>query len=256
MTEHASFSRASGLRRGPIEPLSPQAWQCVESAVFSRLDAAAVPWSLAPAPLHSDATPSMDRPLRVHWATSVGFALVSAATAASALHLMRPPPSIEAGPPAELAVPAPASPERHAPESGHAAQPAASHAPPLRVQPSPAAPPPLAGAPFAPPMLTRSTARRDAPQPPSPGDDRERLFERAASLESADAPLALALYLSLASGEDAWAANALYAAARLEIDRGLREAGAEHLQEYMARFPRGENAVDVRGLRLRVGLDP
>jgi hypothetical protein len=64
------------------------------------------------------------------------------------------------------------------------------------------------------------------------------------------------MYLSLASGHDDWAANALYAAARLEIERGLIDAGAEHLTEYLARFPRGENVVDVRGLRQRVGLDP
>jgi hypothetical protein len=80
------------------------------------------------------------------------------------------------------------------------------------------------------------------------------LFERAARLESADAPLALALYLSLAAGDDEWAANALYAAARLEIDRGLYQAGAEHLTEYLARFPRGENSIDVRGLRQHLEL--
>jgi len=269
MTEQAGVPRASGLRRGPVEPLSPQAWQRVELAVFSRLDAAAVPWSLAPAPLHSYAAPSRDRSLRVHWAASVGLALASAAAAASVLHLLRTPPAIEAGAPAELAVPAAPTPDAieqrapeptRAPESAHATPSAPSHdAAPFRVQTGPAAPAPLAPAapvPLAPPLLARATPRRDVSPPPSPGNDRERLFERAASLESADAPLALALYLSLASGDDAWAANALYAAARLEIDRGRLEAGAEHLEQYMVRFPRGENAVDVPALRQRIGADP
>jgi hypothetical protein len=241
-----------GLGRGMVEPLSPQAWQRVESAVFTRLDMAALPWSLAPEPAHSYAAPRSDRSLRLHWATSVGLALASAAAAASVLHLMRPPAPIEAGPPAELVMPVQPAPAPDTEPTLTAAPPRASGrgmAPPVASEPSGSLPP---GAPAQP---ARPSPRRESPERPHPRSDREHLFERAASLESADAPLALAMYLSLASGHDDWAANALYAAARLEIDRGLIDAGAEHFSEYLARFPRGENVVDVRRLRQRIGLE-
>jgi hypothetical protein len=266
MTERDFECRhGGGLGRSVVEPLSPQAWQRVESAVFTRLDMAALPWSLAPEPVHSYAAPRADRSLRLHWATSVGLALASAAAAASVLHLMRPPTPIEAGPPAELIMPVQPAPLPDIERALTAPQPRAfgrAMAPPLASEPRRARPvPPLepsradsppAGAPV---QLARPTPRREPAEPTSPRSDREHLFERAASLESADAPLALAMYLSLASGHDDWAANALYAAARLEIDRGLSDAGAEHLGEYLARFPRGENVVDVRRLRQRIGLD-
>lgn len=256
MTEHAGVRRVSGLGRAPVEPLSPQAWQRVEASVFARLEAAAVPWSLAPAP-RSSFVARPDRALHLHWTTSVGLALASAA-AVSALHLFRSPSGVEAGLPAELVVPArsgallrPAStPAAQPPASGPATSPAvtAQLAPPSRgVQ--------LA----APPLVSSSPARRtrgEAPRAAASSDSRERLFERAALLESADARQALELYLSLATGADAWAANALYAAARLEVDRGLLDAGSEHLHEYLARFADGENAVDVRGLLRRIGKEP
>jgi hypothetical protein len=262
MTEReVDVRRGSALGRGVVEPLSSQAWQRVESAVFARLDAAAVPWSLSPEPLHSYAAPRSDRSLRLHWATSVGLALASAAAAASVLHLTRPPPRIEAGPPSELVMPAQPSPALPAIDlAGRASGPAlprepALQAPPRVIEPVLAAPSRASGRSFpsAPVQVAHPSARREPPERTPAPSDRERLFERAASLESADAPLALALYLSLASGSDDWAANALYAAARLEIDRGLRDAGAQHLTEYLARFPRGENVVDVRGLRQRTG---
>jgi hypothetical protein len=135
-------------------------------------------------------------------------------------------------------------------------------APPVASEPRPAwLVPPIQPSradsltPGAPAQLARPSPRREPAEQTSPRSDREHLFERAASLESADAPLALAMYLSLASGHDDWAANALYAAARLEIDRGLIDAGVEHFSEYLARFPRGENVVDVRRLRQRIGLE-
>lgn len=265
MTERPfAVQRGSALGRGPVEPLSPQAWQRVESAVFARLDSA-LPWSLAEQPLHSYAAPRADRSLRLHWGTSVGLALASAAAAASVLHYTRPAPRVEAGPPAELAMPAPPAPAQPVVErppsaierSRTAIEPAspraAAEADPPAVGSARALPAGAAPAPAVP--LARASVHRPAPER-APSSDRERLFARAASLESADAPLALALYLSLASGDDDWAANALYAAARLEIDRGLHDAGAEHLREYLARFPRGENAVDVRGLRQRIGIEP
>jgi hypothetical protein len=250
MTERdVDVRRGNTLGRGMVEPLSSQAWQRVESAVFSRLDAAAVPWSLAPGPMHSYAASRADRSLRLHWATSVGLALASAAAAASVLHLTRPPPRIEAGPPAELVTHA--QPGPIAPPIEGAARPSEPMPTPL---PAPGPAPAAAATSSAPAPLARPSARREPAERTPPSSDRERLFERAASLESADAPLALALYLSLASDSDDWAANALYAAARLEIDRGLHDAGAQHLTEYLVRFPRGENVLDVRGLRQRIGV--
>jgi hypothetical protein len=288
MTERdLELQRGAAAGLGSVEPLSPQAWQRVESAVFARLDAAAVPWSLAPAPLNSYAAPRPESSLRLHWATSVGLALASAAAAASVLHLMRPPPQLEAGTPAELVMPATLAPALSAVERTPVGGPApvsepAWATPPVQLRPlmldanplasepshvnlasrgSGRALAPAAGDPVRPRLMRPSTESAPAARPSGrrehepPPLDREGLFERAASLEAADAALALTLYLSLASGEDDWAANALYAAARLEIDRGRHDAGAAHLAEYLARFPRGENVVDVRGLRRRIGVE-
>ena len=258
MTEHADRRPPSGPRRGPVEPLSHQAWHRIETAVFTRLDAAAVPWSLTPGPLHSYAAPRNDRPLRLHWATSIGLALASAAAAASALHYLRPPPVLEAGLPAELGSPTPPAPARAPQPPMMSLSVSLQPITPQPITPQPMAPAtrraPLPPAHLVPVPPARPSARRELDRPAR--SDRERLFARAASLETANAPLALALYLSLAGGDDAWAANALYAAARLEIDRGLREAGSGHLDEYLARFPEGENAVDVSGLRRRARPSP
>jgi hypothetical protein len=86
----------------------------------------------------------------------------------------------------------------------------------------------------------------------APRSDRESRFDRAAGLESENAAEALDLYIGLARGEDAWAANALYAAARLELDQGDRATGARLLGEYRERFPHGENIADVEALRARL----
>lgn len=255
MTDDRS-RRPSGLRRRPVEPLSPQAWHRVEAGVFSRLDASAVPWSLAPMPLGSYAAPRPERPVGLHWAASVGLALVSAAAAASTLHMLKPPPALEGTTPAELTLPAKPAPlpEPALPASERPVSTAPSEAGQLPTSSAAAGPSrPSAVGPLRAEPTARAPARRELHE--RVRSDRERLFERAASLESANAPLALALYLSLAGGEDAWAANALYAAARLEIDRGLRDTGAEHLAEYLVRFPAGENAVDVRGLRQSIGTN-
>jgi hypothetical protein len=107
------------------------------------------------------------------------------------------------------------------------------------------------------PEKTRSRGpRRPRADRAAAGSDRERRFDRAASLESNDPAQALEVYLGLARGADAWAANALYAAARLELDRGDRSSGARLLEDYLERFPEGENSVDVQELRSRPGMTP
>lgn len=98
------------------------------------------------------------------------------------------------------------------------------------------------------PVRGDEPAARAAPVPvPS---SRER-FESAAALERRDPDRALALYRELAAGSDAWAANALYAQARLELELGRRAAAKRLLAEYLRRFPRGPNAEDARELLAR-----
>jgi hypothetical protein len=59
-------------------------------------------------------------------------------------------------------------------------------------------------------------------------------------------------YRRLAAGRGAWAANALYAAARLSLDRGDRTTASQLAHAYLARFPRGANAADARALLDRI----
>lgn len=83
-----------------------------------------------------------------------------------------------------------------------------------------------------------------APPPPSP----QQIFEQASKLERSDPARALALYRQLAAQGGAWGMNALFAAGRLEFDRGNRGAARQLLNEYLARYPRGPNAADARAL--------
>src|SRR5690606_241687 len=67
----------------------------------------------------------------------------------------------------------------------------------------------------------------------------QRLFERAARLEAKDPAAALAIYRELARGKGPWAANALYAQARLELEQGRRERARPLLLRYLERHPQG-----------------
>jgi ferric-dicitrate binding protein FerR (iron transport regulator) len=80
---------------------------------------------------------------------------------------------------------------------------------------------------------------------------RER-FERASRLEASQPELALALYGELARSGGAWAANALYAQARLELERGSFATSRGLLARYIERYPKGLNIDDVRALLRRV----
>jgi hypothetical protein len=79
-----------------------------------------------------------------------------------------------------------------------------------------------------------------------------RVFEQAAALEASDPQRALHIYRSLTDQSDGWAANALYAIGRLELERGDRVAARANLQRYLAQYPRGANASDARALLARV----
>ena len=83
-----------------------------------------------------------------------------------------------------------------------------------------------------------------APASPSP----QQVFESAAHIERTRPDDAAALYRGLASGGTAWAGSALFALGRLEADRDHRAEAMRLLDEYLARYPRGINVDDARGL--------
>jgi hypothetical protein len=149
-----------------------------------------------------------------------------------------PPPAVPTLPPEERpAAPAPAPVAPSPPPSAPAERPA--------VPAVPAVP-----APDRAPDLRLSHAA-----PPA-----ERRFQLAAGIEVRDPEGALRIYREIAAGSDAWAANALFAQARLELERGRRDRARALLDAYLQRFPAGPNVTDARAL-LRKGpwegpLDP
>ncbi len=78
-------------------------------------------------------------------------------------------------------------------------------------------------------------------------------YEAASKLEAQQPQAAIALYRELARQGGAWGENALFAAGRLEADRGDADDARRLLGEYLARYPAGPNANDARQLldRLR-----
>jgi hypothetical protein len=145
----------------------------------------------------------------------------------------------------------------------------------------PAAPPRSAGSTLAPspsieledddrppPVRTRAIRRRPAPiapraaeptvtvpepiaapAPPAPrAPSTQERYEAAAKLEHRNPNGAMEIYRDLARGSDAWAKNALFAAGRLEAERGARADATRLLREYLRRFPGGPNAGDARAL--------
>jgi hypothetical protein len=84
----------------------------------------------------------------------------------------------------------------------------------------------------------------------------QALYETAANVEASDPARALATYRELAHGSGPWAANALFAEARLEADRGARGSARRLLEEYLARFPHGANAHDARQMLDRPQAGP
>jgi hypothetical protein len=74
-------------------------------------------------------------------------------------------------------------------------------------------------------------------------------------MESKDPAAAVAIYRQLARGKGPWAANALYAEARLELERGHEAAARRRLALYLRRFPDGRNAPDVRSILERLAAE-
>lgn len=82
--------------------------------------------------------------------------------------------------------------------------------------------------------------------------ERERLsFERATRLESSEPATALRIYGELSARPGPWAANALYAAGRLELERGNDERARTLLRRYLKRYPAGANVRDAEALLAR-----
>jgi hypothetical protein len=96
-------------------------------------------------------------------------------------------------------------------------------------------------------VATQATSTNATPEP-SP---RER-YDRALTLEAAHPDEALSVYRELAHGNDSWAMNALYAEARLELERGNKENARKRFAEYLARYPTGPNANDARELSAKL----
>jgi hypothetical protein len=152
----------------------------------------------------------------------------------------------------ELGTEAPASPGR--PESPPARIPGSSErqatAPRSATAPQsesvPAAPEPAAPEPAAPePAAPEPAASSSAARPQS--SERER-FETASRLERTQPNAALAIYSELSRGRGPWAANALYAAGRLELERGQEHRAKRLLELYVQRFPTGQNLEEARRL--------
>ncbi len=115
---------------------------------------------------------------------------------------------------------------------------------------APAMPTPAAAA-EAPPAAVVARPPTPPAAPPPGAALRER-FEAAAGLELRDPAAAFRIYRELAGGSGPWAANALFAQARLSAERGQREAARGLLAGYLERFPRGPNADDARALLTRL----
>jgi FecR protein len=93
-------------------------------------------------------------------------------------------------------------------------------------------------------------ATKGSPSTAQPRSQQAR-YEWAAGLEASQPAEASAEYRKLARERGGWAANALFALGRLELERGVTEAGRAALSEYLARYPHGRNAGDARRLLSR-----
>jgi hypothetical protein len=87
---------------------------------------------------------------------------------------------------------------------------------------------------------------------PVPRIEPKAAYEAAASLEPSDPTAALAAYRKIARSSGPWAANALYAAARLADQEGQSDLALTLARQYAKRFPNGANAADAARLVTRL----
>ncbi len=108
---------------------------------------------------------------------------------------------------------------------------------------------PLVLDPREPPRRGPDTAKdRAADSVPPPAADARARYEAAAKLEATQPRAALDAYRKLAVENNPWAANALFAQARLERALGHAAAARRLLKAYLAKYPDGANAPLARQL--------
>ena len=100
------------------------------------------------------------------------------------------------------------------------------------------------------------TAAAPVPAPTAPAADPDYArYMALVALEPKQPEAAIDGYLKLSQGTSKWAANALYAAARLALDRHDQRAETL-LTIYLRRFPNGANADDAARLLDRIKTTP
>jgi hypothetical protein len=122
-----------------------------------------------------------------------------------------------------------------------AAEPAPAPQPPDPSRPSMALP--------TAPSATHPGHPRPAAQPATPAasESEEQRFHELEAIEARDYKRAIDGYLVLSQGSGKWAANALFAAARIALDKHDAR-GKTFLEIYLKRFADGANAPDARYL--------
>jgi hypothetical protein len=97
-------------------------------------------------------------------------------------------------------------------------------------------------------LRVRPAARFEHAAPaPAPLSQAER-FERATLVEASDPEAAQRGYASLVADGGRWGETALFALARLKLERGDRAEAQRLLSRYLSQYPQGTNAADVRHL--------
>jgi hypothetical protein len=87
-------------------------------------------------------------------------------------------------------------------------------------------------------------APKEEPRPPSA----EERYNEAQRLEASNPAAAIALYREVARAGGKWGANALYAQALLELERGNTGEARRLLKRYVNRYPKGANIRDAKDL--------
>lgn len=92
------------------------------------------------------------------------------------------------------------------------------------------------------------------PLPEAPGAalDDAALFQRASALEARAPGRAARIYVDISRRGGRWSGVALFARARLEVDRGNAATAAPLLRRYLRRHPDGLNARDAREMLNRL----
>lgn len=97
------------------------------------------------------------------------------------------------------------------------------------------------------PKTDRTTPKNDALEPPQKHSDEVR-YKRAASLERSSPEEAMALYRQVEESGGGWAASALFARARLHLERGGTQTARQLLSRYLRLHPQGANAAMAKRL--------